>query len=328
MEIIKKLESGRVDKPLLAKLLCARGNLQKELFKVSRQVRQKYCGDKSVVRGVVEISNYCRKNCDYCAMQYSNRKLQRYRLTSEQIFSLAIQVKNLKIKTVFLQSGEDPIADKVIEDVLPRIKQELKLNILLCLGNRSQKQYQKLKELGASDYILKFETSNPGLFKKLRHESLEVRLKCLRLLKQVGFRVGTGNIVGLQGQTIEDIVEDILLGKKCHTEFISSSPFIPNKNSVCENKPPANINLVLNNIAIWRILLKDALIPTVSALETIKKNGQLLGFNAGANIITVNFTPSRYREKYLIYSERRFIVSLNYALSTIKSAHLKPDLMI
>ena len=242
------------------------------------------------------------------------------------VSKIAKQIKEAGIQTLFIQSGEDPNIDKIVEEVLPKIKKELKINnIILCLGNRSKKQYKKFKQSGANAYILKFETSDSKLFQKIRHEPLKQRLQCLKWLKKLGFEIGTGNIIGVPGQTIESIAEDILLAKKLNTDFVSAAPFISNENTPFENMPCVDFNLTLNTIAILRILLKDVLIPTVSALEKIKKGGQLFGFNAGANVITVNFTPPRYRKKYLIYSKSRFIVSLNHALKTIKLANLKPD---
>lgn len=327
-KIIENLRSGKIKKTEIIQLLKARGSLQKELFEQARKIRQKHFGNKVFVRGVIEISNYCRKNCDYCAMRCSNKELGRYRLIPSKIFSIAKQIKNVGIKTLFIQSGEDITIDKIVEEVLPKIKKELNLKIILCIGNRSKKQYKKFIKLGADAYILKFETSNLSLFQKIRHEPLQQRLQCVKWLKELGFKVGTGNITGLPGQTIESIADDILLAQKLHTNFVSTAPFIPNQDTPFENAPYGNLNLVLNIIAIWRIMFKDVLIPTVSAFEKIKKNGQLLGFSAGANVITINFTPLQYRKKYLIYSKNRFIVSLNHALKAIKLAGLKPDIKL
>lgn len=326
MEIIEKLKIGKINKSEIVQLLKARGDLQKSLFEEAKKIRRKYFGDKVVVRGVIEISNYCRKNCDYCAMRYSNKNLERYRLTAEEIFSAAEHIKKSGIQVLFIQGGEDPNIDKIVEKVLPEIKKELELNIILCLGNRSKEQYKRFRDLGADAYILKFETSDSKLFQKIRHESLQKRLKCLKWLREIGFEVGTGNITGLPGQTIKSIVNDILFTKELNPDFVSTAPFIPNSDTPFDNKPYGDFNLTLNTMAIWRIMLKNVLIPTVSALEKIKSGGQCLGFEAGANVITVNFTPQKYKSKYPIYSKERFIVSLNHALKAIKSANLNPIL--
>lgn len=323
--IIENLTTGKITKPEIIQLLQAEGNLQKELFEQARKIRQRHFKNKVFVRGVIEISNHCRKNCDYCAMRYSNKNLKRYRLTSTEIFSIAKQTRKLGIKTLFLQSGEDINIDKIIEKVLPKIKKELKMKIILCLGNRSKNQYKQFRKLGADAYILKFETSDSILFQKTRHEPFQQRLQCIKWLEELGFKVGTGNIAGLPSQTIESVANDILLAQKLNTDFVSTALFIPNQDTPFEKASSGNLNLALNIVAILRIILKNVLIPTVSAFEKIKKNGQLLGFNAGANVITINFTPLQYRKKYLIYSKDRFIVSLDHALKTIKSAGLKSN---
>lgn len=325
--IIESLKTGDIKKSELIRLLKARGNLQKKLFEQAKQIRQEYFGNKIFVRGVIEVSNYCRKNCDYCAIRYSNKKLKRYRLTSEEIFFIAKQIKNLGILTLLIQGGEDPNIDKTIKEVLPKIKKKLKIdNVILCLGNRSKEQYKKFKVLGANAYILKFETSNSKLFQEIRYEPLKQRLQCLKWLKKLGFKVGTGNIVGLLGQTIESIADDVLLAKKLNTEFVSIVPFIPNEGSSFEKESHGDFNLALNTLAVLRIMFKNALIPAVSAFEKIKKGGQIMCFDAGANVITVNFTPPQYRKKYLIYCKERFIVTLKHALDCIKTVGLKPDI--
>lgn len=326
-KIIEKLKTKKATRPEIVKLLGARGDLQKELFETARKIRQQYFGDKVFVRGVIEVSNCCRKNCDYCAMRYSNKELKRYRLTPKEILSIAKEIRSLGIQTLFIQSGEDIIVDKIIQESLPRIKRKLRFNnIILCLGNRTKKQYKKFKELGASAYILKFETSDREFFEKMGCGLLRQRLDCLKWLRELGFEVGTGNITGLPGQSLESIADDILLAKKLNPDFVSTAPFIPNENTPLQNRAHGGLNLTLNTMAIWRIMLPDVLIPTVSALEKIEEKGQLQGLNAGANVITINFTPPTYREKYRIYSKKRFVVSYNHALKTIKLARLKADI--
>jgi biotin synthase len=136
-------------------------------------------------------------------------------------------------------------------------------------------------------------------------------------------KVGTGNIVGLPNQSLESVANDIMLGAALKPDFVSVSPFIPSEDTPLKSWPHGDVNQTLNTLALWRIILKDALIPTVSALEKIRPQGQLLGFHAGANVITINFTPAEYRRKYPIYAKERFIVSLEHALNTIRLAGLK-----
>jgi biotin synthase len=194
--------------------------------------------------------------------------------------------------------------------------------VLLAVGERPKEVYQKFAQLGADSYILKFETSDPLLYKQIGHTPLVRRLQCIRWLQELGFKVGTGNIVGLPNQTIDTLAEDILLALKIQPDFVSTAPFIPNQDTPLEHLSVGDLNLTLNTMAIDRILLPSCLIPSISALEKMQKGGQLLGLNAGANVLTINFTPSQYRGKYAIYSKQRFVVSLDHALETIQSAGL------
>jgi biotin synthase len=323
-KLLEKLKKGDVNKKDLIQLLKTKGKLQEDLFKEARKTREKYLKDIVSVRGVIEVSNECRKNCDYCAMRHSNKKLARFRLDKWDIISSINKIKRMGIRTIFIQSGEDVIIDNLIKEIIPKIKRTDK-KIILCVGNRTKKEYEGFKKIGINGYILKFETSNTDLFKKIRHEDFSKRIGCINWLKELKFTVGTGNIIGIPGQTLESIAEDILLGIKLKPDMVSVAPFIPNENTPFKNKKYGDINLTLNAMAIWRILLKKAYIPTVSALEKIKKNGQLAGFNAGANVITINFTPKKKQKCYNIYSKNRFIVESDYAFNLIKKAGLKPD---
>lgn len=316
-------EIGKITKAEIIKLLQASGTLQQQLFHCARETRQHYQGDQVFLRGVIEISNACFKNCDYCAMRASNQELERYRLSAEQIFDIATQIKKAHIPIIFLQGGQDPQCDPILEEIIPKIKQQLNLKVLLCLGERPKDIYQKFAQLGADSYILKFETSDPFLYQQIAHTPLLRRLQCIRWLQELGFNVGTGNIVGLPNQTIDTLAEDILLALEIQPDFVSSSPFIPNQDTPLEDLSNGDLNLTLNTMAIYRILLPSCLIPSVSALEKIHKGGQLMGLNAGANILTINFTPPQCRDKYAIYSKQRFVVSLDHALDTIQSAGLK-----
>lgn len=304
-------------------LLTAEGPLQEELFEQARQVRQEAGQDDVVLRGVIEISNYCHKNCDYCAMRLANNEIERYNMTAQEIVHLAGKVKEAGITRVFLQGGQNPENDKLLDQVIPIIKNDLGLDVLLCLGERPKEIYSKFAQLGASSYILKFETSDPVLYNRVKHGELQKRLQCVEWLRESGMKIGTGNIVGLPGQTLESLANDIILGVRISPDFISTSPFIPNGNTPLQNYPRGSANIALNTISILRIILKTPIIPSVSALESIFSGGQTAGLNAGANVITINFTPKKNRALYKIYSEKRFVVSLDHALSSIERAGLR-----
>ena len=320
----QSIDVKQLTRPELAKLLTAQGELQQQLFQQARAVRQEHGVDKITVRGVIEISNYCQKNCDYCGMRASNKDLERYRLSVDEILEIAAGIHDTGIiSTIFFQGGQDPVYDRMLEEVIPEIKRRYNLSILLNLGERPREVYNKFAELGADSYILKFETSDPNLYKQIAYTSLERRLQCLQWLREAGFKIGTGNIIGLPNQTLDTLLEDLLLVFQLQPDFASSSPFIPNQDTPLDSLPFGNLDLTLNTMAIYRLALPTALIPSVSALEKIQKGGQVMGLNAGANILTINFTPEVYKQKFVIYSKQRFVVSLEHAVRTIEQAGLQ-----
>lgn len=310
------------DQQLLS-LLTSTGEEQEKLFEYARTIRQCYIGDEIKLRGVIEISNICQKNCDYCAMRRNNKDLDRFRLDVETIMTAAREITDIGITTIFLQGGQDPRCDPILEDVIPAIVKDLEADIILNIGERSKEIYERFFKLGAKSFILKYETSDPILYQKIAHESLDNRIQCMNWIRDVGMKIGTGNIIGLPDQSIYSILSDIKMILKFKPDFASSAPFIPNKGTPFQDIPLGDLNITLNTMAIFRIGLKDALIPSVSALEYISPGGQLKGLNAGANVMTVNFTPKTYRKNYNIYTNDRFIVSLNHAINTAKMADLK-----
>ncbi|HJV65346.1 MAG TPA: radical SAM protein [Geomonas sp.] len=323
IERLAVAEAADMSRADIMNLLLAKGELQQGLFEMARQVRQEAGQADVVLRGVIEISNACHRSCDYCAMRGPNNELNRYTMTADQILKLAEKIKESGIGICFLQAGQNSWNDALIAEVIPVIKHEIGLDVMLCLGERRQEVYDKWVELGASAYILKFETSDATLFNKITHSQLDNRLQCLDRLRKAGMKFGTGNIVGIPGQSMESLVDDILLGLKIGPDFISTSPFIPNSNTPLEKFPKGSADMTLNTMAILRILLKNPLIPSVSALETVYPEGQTVGLNAGANVLTINFTPKNNQEMYKIYSEQRFVVSLDHALRAIERAGLK-----
>jgi biotin synthase len=304
-------------------LLFAAGAEQEELFRRAREVRRECHGDRVVLRGVIEVSNRCRKSCEYCAMRTANGKLHRYGLDAGEILAAARQIGEAGIRIVFLQGGEDPGSDPLFAEVIPVIRRELGLGVLLCLGERPLATYGEFARLGADSYILKFETSDPDLYLRTAHTPLEERLAAIDRIRGAGLRLGTGNIVGLPHQTEASLVADLRLGARLKPDFISSSPFVPNADTPLCGHPHGSVARTLNTLAIWRVALKTPLIPSVSALENLCASGQRMGLDAGANVLTVNFTPGESQSLYRIYSARRFVVSLDHALRTIEAAGLR-----
>lgn len=312
-----------LDDSQISSLLDAVGDLQQELFARAREVRRQVHGDSVHLRGVIEYSNICRKNCDYCAMRCGNPALERYQMNAETILSLAESILEAGIGTVFLQAGENPASDGFLEEIIPVLRNRLGADVLLCIGERSSEAYQRFASLGCKSFILKFETSNAASYMKIAHTPLEARLQCIRWIREAGMRVGTGNILGLPGQTRKDILSDLRYSFELNPDFISIAPFIPNPGTPFQANLPGDIQQSLNLMAILRLGLPDALIPSVSALEVVSPKGQLMGLNAGANVMTINFTPKTFQDNYRIYSKDRFIVKLNYVEDTVKAAGLK-----
>ncbi|HOI57156.1 MULTISPECIES: radical SAM protein [unclassified Methanoculleus] len=312
----------------LLRLLTSTGDLQQELFRQARSVRHRYSGDEVKLRGVIEISNICQKDCDYCAMRRSNRSLDRFRLDAETILAVAGEIRDVGITTIFLQAGQDRHCDAILNEVIPAIAHDLGAEVLLNVGERSSETYERFAQLGARSFIMKYETSDAGLYHAITHGPLDRRLQCMKWIRDVGMKIGTGNIVGLPQQSIESLLSDIRLAFEFRPDFVSAAPFIPNPGTPLQDRALGDLNLTLNTMAILRIGLKDALIPSVSALEYVRPGGQLMGLNAGANVMTINFTPHSYRENYRIYAQDRFIVTLNHAIETAKSAGLDVDLGI
>jgi biotin synthase len=306
----------------IRELIQAQGETQEWLFRSARQARQGAGVDPVTLRGVIEFSSFCQKNCNYCAMRASNQELERYRMTAEDLLAIAAEIHRAGIPIIFFQGGQDRASDPMLMEVIPEIRRRYDLEILLCLGERPRSIYEKFAELGANSYILKFEIGNPQLHQAVINTPLEWRVRCIRDLQALGYRVGTGNIVGMPGQTLDNLVEDIELIQELDTDFFSSSPFIPNANTPLEGASMGDVMTTLNIMAIYRLLKPQALIPTVSALEKILPDGQLMGLNAGANVMTINFTPNQQRDQYHIYSDRRFIVSYNHAIETVQRAGL------
>jgi len=306
-------------------LLLATGSEQTQLFDTASAIRDEHFGGMALVRAVVEFSNFCHSNCLYCGMRRDNDSLERYRLSCDEIRQQAREARDLGIGTIFLQSGEDykyPVDD--LHDAIRWATSENEQTVILCIGRRARREYQRLLAAGATKFILKYETSNPLLFARMKPGvTLQNRLKHLGWLREVGFKIGSGFIVGLPGQTIEDMARDVLLLRELKVDMASASPFIPNDQSPLGSHMPGDLNLTLNAISAMRIVAPTAYIPTVSALQRLAPDGQVLGFKAGANVITINMTPPGYRDRYILYDSARKLVTWNSAMRAMERAGLQ-----
>lgn len=285
-----------------------------QLYKRSDEVRKEFCGDDVHLRGIIEFSNYCEQDCLYCGLRNSNDNLDRYRMTGTEILDTAKRISKAGIKTIVLQSGEDHFYSKeAITNLILSIKQNSDVAITLSLGERGRDEYDEWLRAGADRYLLKHETANERLYSAIHQkQSLQERLAHLKYLKQIGFQAGSGNLIGLPNQTLDDIADDILLCKEYECDMCSFSPFIPSPDTPFNKVSQADLDLTLNTMAVARIVLKDVHIPATTALSTLTGEGRKLGLTVGANVIMPNFTPDEYKDKYKIYANKKTYNPVKY----------------
>jgi biotin synthase len=272
------------------------------LYREADRVRKQYVGDAIHLRGLIEFSNYCKRDCEYCGLRHSNKNAVRFRMPLPEILETALHASSFGIKTVVLQSGEDPSYS--IEDLCSLIRdiKKLDLAITISIGERSYEDYKRLREAGADRSLVRFETSDPSLFARLKPDSrYEQRFQCLEWLRDLGYQVGSGIMVGLPGQSMESIADDILKFKELELDMIGIGPFIPHPDTPLRGNAGGTIDLVLRTTALTRIVTRDTHIPATTATGTIDPSGRQKALQCGANVIMPNMTPSTYREHYLIY---------------------------
>lgn len=315
---------------VLKDALLARGDAQRLLFALAQERRLKFFPEnRAQVRSVIEVSNVCRQKCNYCAIGGKDQALN-YTLSADVMVALMEHLIEKGRQTILLQSGEN-INDEFIGDLseaIGRIKKDHPdLRIILCCGDLSKEQYHELKEAGANDYILKFEASNPMLFAQCKpNDSLENRLHCIELLHQEGFRIGSGNIVGLPRQTIDDLVGDLQLAHRLPLGMNSTTIFVPAENTPYANEPAGDPHLTLNMMALLRIMNPYRLMPTTSSLEKMIPDGQYLGLLAGANTVTIHDgTPSELEKHFPIYSAKRIRPQIDHFRDILTRAKMNTD---
>jgi biotin synthase len=278
------------------------------LFERSRQVSLEHFGNKIYTRGLIEFTNYCKNNCYYCGIGNNNINADRYRLTFEEIMSCCSEGYELGFRTFVLQGGEDLFySDSDIVQIIKKIKADYPdCAVTLSIGEKSYDSYLKYYKAGADRYLLRHETANEEHYKKLHPKNLSLsnRKQCLYNLKEIGFQVGTGFMVGSPYQTIENLAEDLLFIKDFRPEMIGIGPFIPHKDTIFADKEAGSLELTLFLIGILRLMLPKALIPATTALGTINPKGREEGILAGANVVMPNLSPVSVRKKYLLYDNK------------------------
>lgn len=278
------------------------------LFEKAREIRHRIYGKDIYIRGLIEISNYCKNDCYYCGIRRSNKNADRYRLTKEEILECCDIGYELGFRTFVMQGGEDPYyTDEIMCDILCSIKSKYPAcAITLSLGEKSYETYKKYREAGADRYLLRHETANSCHYSMLhpKNLTLESRKECLYNLKKAGFQVGSGFMVGSPHQTTENLAEDMLFLKELDPQMVGIGPFIPHKYTPFADQSAGSIEKTLIMLALLRLMLPNALLPSTTALGTLCENGRELGILAGANVVMPNLSPKSVREKYLLYDNK------------------------
>jgi len=276
------------------------------LFAAADRVRRTFMGDAVHLRGLIEFSNYCQRDCAYCGLRESNKVLSRYRLDAAEILAIAGAAVPLGYKTVVLQSGEDSYySAEMIAAITYRLKEELDLAVTLSLGERAEEDYRLWRDAGADRYLLKHETADVELYAALHPDmAWENRKKSLYTLRELGYQVGSGCMVGLPGQTLSSLAADLLFLKELDVEMAGIGPFIPNPHTPLATAERGTVELTLKMIAIARLLMPEAHLPATTALGSIDSKGRQKALVAGANVVMPNITPNKYRRLYEIYPNK------------------------
>lgn len=302
LAIINKAETTHSLTKAEITLLLGSHEWDQELFMAADRVRNQHVGNQVHLRGLIEFSNVCQRNCYYCGLRKDNGKVKRYWLTTATIIDLARKALEYGYKTVVLQSGENDVYP--LEDMLFIIRQikELGLAITLSVGEKTRSDYEAYKKAGADRFLLRIETTDSNIYEKLHPGmSFENRMRCLRDLKELGYEVGTGCLVGLPEQTLESLANDILFFKSLDADMIGLGPFIPSGDTPLAQENGGTFNSSLKVMAITRLLLPDANIPATTAMETLNKDGRMIALKSGANVVMPNVTEGEYRELYQLY---------------------------
>lgn len=290
-----------LDKKEIIRLLSDEEN-QSALFEQADKVRKQYVGDEVHLRGLIEFSNICRNNCLYCGIRSSNKDAQRYRMEPEEIIATAKQAANMGFKTIVMQSGEDMYynIDRMCH-IISEIK-KFDVAITLSIGERSYEEYKAFREAGADRYLMRIETTDKDLYHKLDpNMSWQNRYDCLMMIKELGYELGSGIMVGLPNQSVESIAEDLLFLKDIEVDMSGIGPFIPHPQTPLSKEQGGSLNLALRTMAIMRLLLPDINIPATTAMETLHPQGRIMALQAGANVVMPNVNSGEYRKLYQLY---------------------------
>jgi biotin synthase len=292
-------------------LSCTDAEVVSYLHAEARKVSLSHFGNKIFIRGLIEISNCCRNDCLYCGIRKSNTKVERYRLDKATILKCCDKGYELGFRTFVLQGGEDPAEnDDWVEDVVSSIHLlHPDCAITLSLGEKSKEAYERFFHAGADRYLLRHETFNASHYQALHPSGMsrDHRLQCLDWLKEIGYQIGTGMMVGSPGQKIDYLVEDIQYIEQLHPQMIGLGPFIPHHDTPFAKEPAGSVDMTLRLLSIFRLIDPYVLIPATTALATLDATGRERGILAGANVVMPNLSPGEDRKKYELYNDKAFL---------------------
>ena len=296
------------DEELLALITMEDREADRYLAQQAAQVRDRVYGKRVFIRGLIEFTNYCRNDCNYCGIRRSNRNCSRYRLTQEQILGCCEAGYGLGFRTFVLQGGEDPWFNRErITELVRAIKGKFPdCALTLSVGEKDRVTYQEWFDAGADRYLLRHETADPDHYALLHPKelSLENRMRCLRDLKDIGYQTGCGFMVGSPGQTPEMILRDLRFIQEFRPQMVGIGPFIPHKDTMYRDENAGSAALTLRLLAILRLMLPDVLLPATTALGTVLGDGRQQGMLHGCNVVMPNLSPEDVREKYALYDNK------------------------
>lgn len=309
-ETVEKLyRTGELSDSELKALIVSDDERAAELLRqYADEVRRKYYGKKVFLRGLIEISSYCRNDCLYCGIRRSNRDAERYRLSPEEILACAENGYELGFRTFVMQGGEDAyFTDDVMCGIISQLRQRYPdCAITLSLGERSYESYKRMKEAGADRYLLRHEAADETLYRKLHPDELKLenRKRCLFELKELGYQVGAGFMVGAPFQTVDNLIADLRFLQELQPHMIGIGPFVPHHSTPFAEENGGTLELTLRLLGILRLMFPYVLLPATTALGTISPIGRELGLQTGCNVVMPNLSPVKVRKKYDLYDNK------------------------
>lgn len=305
---IKKLSETSDLTDIELKELLENDSLDEELYIEADKVRKANYGLDVYIRGLIEFTNNCKNNCYYCGLRAENKEIERYRLSKDEILNCCKEGYQLGYRTFVLQGGEDIFyTDEKICDIISSIKNlHSDVAVTLSIGEKKEESYLAYKKAGADRYLLRHETANTNHYAKLHPQNmiLENRKHCLKVLKKLGYQVGSGFMVGSPFQTTENIIEDLRFLQELSPDMIGIGPYITHHNTPFKDQKNGDVKLTLKLLSILRLMFPYVLLPATTALGTISPNGRELGLKAGANVVMPNLSPKSVRKKYEIYENK------------------------